>query len=166
MNATHANMCTNLKHVVLVLAYFCFYPLISISKTLKCAISQLTLGILASSQISVKLQPGLFALALCTSQMEWILGCHNDSEMALGHFLSLTQSNWCNNLVKHFDVLLSKIMWVIIPLKFKCPNQYLGPMHTKPKKIWCGIQFSCTFGQICQFCITDPNNRSCIVNSN
>ena len=74
-----------------------------ISKTLKCAISQLTLGILASSKVSVKLQPGLFALALCTSQMEWILGCHNDSEMALSHFLSLTQSNWSNNLVKTFS---------------------------------------------------------------
>ena len=97
-------MCTNLKHVVLVLAYFCFYPLISaISKTLKCAIYQLTLGILASSQISIKLQPKPFVLALCTSQMEWILGCHNDSEMALSHFLSLTQSNWSNNLVKTFS---------------------------------------------------------------
>ena len=156
-------MCTNLKHVVLVLAHFCFYPLISaICKTLKCAISQLTLRILASSQISIKLQPGPFALALCTSQMAWILGCHNDSGMALSHFLSLTQSNWSNNLVKHFHVLLSKIMWVIIPLKFKCPNQYLGPMHTKLKRIWCGIQFSCTFGQIRQFCVTDPNNRSWI----
>ena len=74
-----------------------------ISKTLKCAISQLTLGILASSQISIRLQPRPFALALCTSQMEWILGCHNDSEMALSHFLSLTQSNWSNNLVKTFS---------------------------------------------------------------
>ena len=71
-----------------------------ISKTLKCAISQLTLGILDSSQISIRLQPGPFMLAWCTSQMEWILGCHNDSEMALSHFLSLTQSNWSNNLVK------------------------------------------------------------------
>ena len=74
-----------------------------ISKTLKCAISQLTLGILASTQISIRLQPGPFALTLCTSQMEWILGCHNDSEMALSHFLSLTQSNWSNNLVKTFS---------------------------------------------------------------
>ena len=66
MNATHANMCTNLKHVVLVLAHFRFYPLISaISKTLKCAIYQLTLGILASSQISIKLQPRPFALKPC-----------------------------------------------------------------------------------------------------
>ena len=58
LNATHANMCTNLKHVVLVLANFCIYQLISaISKTLKCVnISQLTLRILTSSQISIKLQ--------------------------------------------------------------------------------------------------------------
>ena len=109
--------------------------------------------------------------AFCTSlvhysQMEWILGCHNDSEIALSHCLSLTQSNWSNNLVKHFHVLLSKIMWVIIPLKFKCPNQYLGPMHTKLKRIWCGIRFFCTFGQIHQFCVTDPNDRSCTVNLN
>ena len=160
-------MCTNLKHVVLVLATFLLLSTyLSYQLSLKCAIHQLTLGILASSQISIKLQPRPFALALCTSQMEWILGCHNDSEMALGYFLSITQSNWSNNLVKHFHVFLSKIMWVIIPLKFKCPNQYLGPMHTKPKRIWCGIHFSCTFGQIRQFCVTDPNNRSRTVNLN
>ena len=55
-------------------------------------------------------------------------------------------------------------MWVRIPLKFKCPNQYLGPMHTKQKKIWRGINFSYTFRQIRQFCVTDPNNRSRTVN--
>ena len=135
-----------------------------ISKTLKCAISQLTLGILASSQISIRLQPRPFALALCTSQMEWILGCHNDSEMALSHFLSLTQSNWSNNLVKTFSCPPEQNNVVRIPLKFKCSNQYLGPMHTKLKRIWRGIHFSYTFRHICQFCVTDPNNRSRTVN--
>ena len=47
-------------------------------------------------------------------------------------------------------------MWAMIPPKFNCPNQYLGPMYTKPKRIWGGILFPYTFKQIQQFSVTDP----------
>ena len=47
----------------------------------------------------------------------------------------------------------------MIPPKFSCPNQYLGPMHAyKAEK---DLRYS---EQIHQFCITGPNNRGHTVN--
>ena len=47
----------------------------------------------------------------------------------------------------------------MIPPKFSCPNQYLGPMHAykAEKDLWYSEQ-------IHQFCITGPNNRGHTVN--
>ena len=52
----------------------------------------------------------------------------------------------------------------MIPPKFTCPNQYLGPMHTKPKRIWDGILSPNTFEWIHQFFVTDPDKRSHALN--
>ena len=74
---------------------FSFSPFWHLSADLsyikKNVISQLEFWPILSFPLSPSQSPHTeseYALALCPSQTEWILGCHNYSEMALSHFLS------------------------------------------------------------------------------
>ena len=97
-DSLEANMCTNLRHAVLVSSHFRIYQLISaISK--KHALFQLTVRILANSQRSIKLnQKSSHRIRICASLVRLSngvnLGCQNDSEMAF------SRSYWCNGLLK------------------------------------------------------------------
>ena len=80
-------MCANLKHAVLVSAHFHIYQLISAIIKKKHVISlswQLEFWTILNFPLSLNQSSHTeseYALALCASQMEWILGCYNDSEI-------------------------------------------------------------------------------------
>ena len=109
-------MCANLRHVVLVSVYFHTYQLISTISKKNYVISQLTVRILTNSPISIKFnQTFSHRIRICAS-------LERDSN-GVG-FKPFSELNTVQLKQWLCHVLLSKIMWAMIPPKFSCPEVF------------------------------------------
>ena len=125
----------------------------------------MTVRILTNSQISSKPRPEpSHRIRICLVRYSNEANFGSSQWLAYG-FKSFSELNTVQlkQWLGKKNVLLRNITWETIPPKLNCPNQYSKLMH-EPKRIWGGILFPYSLEKIRQFCVTDPNDRSCTLN--